>query len=67
MSTQYTPGPWHVTDYRNAGLRYRVQRVKWADFAGVCLTLDRQKFWTRAGAEKRAAELRDTEAKKGEA
>lgn len=48
---------WHVTAYRNAGLKYRVRRLKWADFAGACWTLDTKTFWTRAGAERRAQEL----------
>lgn len=48
---------WHAPAYRNAGLFYRAQRVKWADFAGVCMKLDSQKFWTRKAAQRRAEEL----------
>lgn len=49
---------WYVPPYRNASFgRYSAQRVKWADFAGVCMTLDRQKFWSRKAAELRADEL----------
>lgn len=48
---------WRIPLYRNAGLRYRAQRVKWADFAGICMTLDRQRFWTRKAAESHANEL----------
>jgi hypothetical protein len=51
---------WYVPPYRNAGLRYRAQRVKWEDFAGVCMSMDTEKFWTREAAEQRAAELNAT-------
>lgn len=52
---------WYVPDYRNAFLwRYRAQRVKWENFAGVCMTLDTKKFWTRKAAERRADELNAT-------
>lgn len=59
---------WYVPSYRNAGLRYRAQRVKWSDFAGVCMILDRQAFWTRTAAERRATELNQqrTTAREGE-
>lgn len=49
---------WYVPLYRNGSFgRYRAQRVKWATFAGVCMTLDRKAFWSRKKAEKRADEL----------
>lgn len=49
---------WYVPLYRGAFLwRYRVQRVKYENFAGVCMTLDTKAYWTRAAAERRADEL----------
>lgn len=59
---------WYVPPYRNAFLwGYRAQRVKWADFAGVCMSLDERRFWTRKAAERRAAELNAAQQHKGEA
>ena len=53
---------WHVPERRNAWpFWYRAWRVKWADFAGVCMTLDRQKFWTRKAAQRRADTLNQQE------
>ena len=58
---------WYVPSYRNClGTFYRAQRVKWADFAGVCMSLDRKVFWTRAAAERRAAKLNAAQQRKGE-
>lgn len=49
---------WYVPLYRNASFgRYSAQRVKYADFAGVYMTLDHKKFWSRKAAELRADEL----------
>lgn len=55
---------WYVPLYKNASFgRYSAQYVKHADFAGVTMGLDTEKFWSRKAAELRADELNRMEAK----
>lgn len=50
-------GKWGVPAYRNAFFwRYSAQKVE-CNFAGCWAVYDQKKFWTRAAAEKRAADL----------
>lgn len=49
--------PWATPRYRNAWPFYVPMRMEWDDTRGFHEVRDTQRFWTQAGAFKRAAEL----------